>query len=121
MIIGAGATKDGEHETYTWRGRGGPFELLLGPRTFAPSRTSVEVAEEIQIRPGDTVIDVGCGSGGLAFIAERLGAGRVLGTDLNEEAVRYARRNAASLGVADRVEFHHGSLFEPLGDLQADV
>jgi SAM-dependent methyltransferase len=117
----AGTDIDGEHETYTWRGRGGPFELLLGPRTFAPSRTSVEVAEEIQIQPGDTVIDVGCGSGVLAFIAERLGAGRVLGTDLNDEAVRFARRNAQSLGVADHVEFHHGSLFEPLGDVHADV
>ncbi len=107
--------------TFTWRGRGGPFDLLLGPRTFAPTRTSVEVAEEIQVKRGDTVIDVGSGSGVLAFIAERLGAGRVFGTDMNEEAVAYAQRNAQALGVADRVMFRHGNLFEPLEGVQADV
>src|SRR5205823_2139782 len=107
--------------TFSWRGRGGPFELLLGPRTFAPTRTSMEVAEEIRVRSGDTVIDVGCGSGVLAIVAARLGASRVYGTELNEEAVRFARRNAAALGLADRVEIRHGSLFEPLEGLEADV
>ncbi len=121
MVRHMTAIRDPETQTYTWRGRGGPFDLLLGPRTFAPSRTSVEVAEEIQIRPGDTVIDVGCGSGVLAFIAARLGAGHVFGTDVNEEAVRFARRNAEVLGVADRVEFRVGNLFEPLRGVQADV
>jgi SAM-dependent methyltransferase len=107
--------------TYEWRGRGGPFELQLGPKTFAPTRTSMEVAEELRVSPGDTVFDIGCGSGVLAIVAAMLGAGRVYGTEVNEEAVRYARRNAEALGVGDRVEFHHGSLYEPLGDLRADI
>jgi SAM-dependent methyltransferase len=79
------------------------------------------VAEGLRVEPGDTVIDIGCGSGVLAIVAALLGAGRVYGTEVNEEAVGYARRNAEALGVADRVEIHHGSLFEPLGDLKADV
>ena len=107
--------------TYVWKGRGGPFDLLIGPRTFAPTRTSMEVAESLRVSPGDTVIDVGCGSGVLSIVAAKLGAAKVYGTEVNEEAVEYARRNAAALGVADRVEIRHGSLYEPLGDLQADV
>jgi SAM-dependent methyltransferase len=106
---------------YRWKGRGGPFDLMIGPKTFAPTRTSMEVAEELRVKPGDTVIDIGCGSGVLAIVAALLGAGRVYGTEVNEEAVQYARRNAEALGVADRVEIHHGSLYEPLGDLRADV
>jgi release factor glutamine methyltransferase len=94
---------------------------MIGPKTFAPTRTSMEVAEGLRVEPGDTVIDIGCGSGVLAIVAALLGAGRVYGTEVNEEAVGYARRNAEALGVADRVEIHHGSLFEPLGDLKADV
>jgi len=110
-----------EATSYQWTGRGGPFELLLGRRTFAPSRTSEEVAEGLEIRPGDTVIDVGCGSGVLSFVAAKLGARRVYGTEVNEEAVRFARLNARRLGLSDRVEFRHGSLFEPLEQMEADV
>ena len=110
-----------EATSYRWTGRGGPFELLLGRRTFAPTRTSEEVAEGLEIRPGDTVIDVGSGSGVLSFVAAKLGARRVYGTEVNEEAVRFARLNARRLGLTDRVEFRHGSLFEPLESIEADV
>jgi release factor glutamine methyltransferase len=110
-----------EVTSYTWNGRGGPFELLLGRRTFAPTRTSEEVAEGLEIRPGETVIDIGSGSGVLSFVAAKLGALRVYGTELNEEAVHFARLNAQRLGLADRVEFRHGSLFEPLTEIEADV
>jgi protein-L-isoaspartate O-methyltransferase len=106
---------------YTWRGRSGPFELLLGPKTFAPTRTSMEVAEELRVEPGDTVIDVGCGSGVLSLVAARLGARRVYGTEVNAEAAEFARRNATLLGVGDRVHIRHGNLFEPLDGVEADV
>ncbi len=114
-------TAASEGTSYTWTGRGGPFELLLGRRMFAPTRTSEEVAEGLDIRPGDTVIDIGSGSGVLSFVAAKLGALRVYGTEVNEEAVHFARLNAGRLGLTDRVEFRHGSLFEPLAEIEADV
>src|SRR5207244_10832517 len=46
-----------------WKGRGGPFPLLLTPGVFAPTHTSRTLAEALEIGPDDTVIDVGCGSG----------------------------------------------------------
>jgi len=109
-----------EEWPYTWEGRGGPFAILLAPGVFAPTRTSFEVAEGITINPGDTVIDVGSGSGVLSFVAARLGAGRVFGTEINPRAVEMARRNAALLGIAT-VDFREGSLFEPLTGIRADV
>src|SRR5690348_8438098 len=114
-------TAGSDGTSYTWTGRGGPFDLLLGRQMFAPTRTSEEVAEGLDIRPGDTVIDIGSGSGVLSFVAAKLGARRVYGTELNEEAVRFARLNAGRLGLTDRVEFRHGSLFEPLSEIAADV
>jgi release factor glutamine methyltransferase len=57
----------------------------------------------------------------LSFVAARLGAARVIGCDISEEAVEIARINAKQLGLDDRVEFRTGSLLEPVDDLQADV
>jgi len=95
-----------EEWPYTWEGRGGPFTILLGPGVFAPTRTSFEVAEGITINPGDTVIDVGSGSGVLSFVAARLGAGKVFGTEINPRAVEMARRNAALLGQITAPALH---------------
>jgi SAM-dependent methyltransferase len=107
--------------TYTWEGRGGPFNLILDPDVFAPTYTSREVAEGLIIHPGETVIDVGSGSGVLSFVAARLGAARVFGTDINARAVELARRSAKLLGLDHAIEFRQGSLFEPLAGIRADV
>jgi ribosomal protein L11 methyltransferase len=47
-----------------------------------------------RVRPGDSVIDYGCGSGILAIIAARLGAGRIFGVDIDPVAVTTAHENA---------------------------
>jgi methylase of polypeptide subunit release factors len=104
-----------------WTGRTGPFEFRVNPGVFAPTHTSRTIAEALEVEPGDTVIDVGCGSGVLSFVAARLGAHRVIGCDISEEAVAVARRNAADLGLDDTCEFRVGSLFDPVRDLRADV
>ncbi|HEY7659126.1 MAG TPA: methyltransferase domain-containing protein [Actinomycetota bacterium] len=104
-----------------WKGRTGPFRILVDPGVFAPTHTSRTLAEAIEIEPGDVVIDVGSGSGVLSFVAARLGAGRVVGVDLSEEAVAVARRNAQTLGLTDRVEFRVGNLLDPVRDMKANV
>ncbi|HEX2049352.1 MAG TPA: methyltransferase domain-containing protein [Actinomycetota bacterium] len=110
-----------ETRTLEWKGRTGPFPLTLTPLVFAPSSTSAVLADALEIRPGETVIDVGCGSGVLSFVAARLGAGRVYGCDASSEAVEAARANARALGLDDRVEFRAGNLLEPVRDVSADV
>jgi SAM-dependent methyltransferase len=104
-----------------WTGRTGPFEVHVNPGVFAPTHTSRTIAEVLEVGPDDTVIDVGCGSGVLSFVAARLGAQRVIGCDISEEAVDVARLNARRLGLDDRVEFRVGSLLDPVRDLEADV
>jgi SAM-dependent methyltransferase len=110
----------GVHE-YVWEGRGGPFAILLQQQVFAPTHTSREVAEGLIVHPGETVIDVGCGSGVLSFVAARLGAATVYGTDLNPEAIQLAGLNAERLGLAGRVQARLGSLFEPVDGIKANV
>lgn len=109
------------YEEREWKGRTGPFSYLLNPGVFAPTHTSRTIAEALEIEPSDTVIDVGCGSGVLSFVAARLGAGRVIGCDISEEAVLVAKENARRLGLEDRVEFRVGSLLDPVRGERASV
>jgi SAM-dependent methyltransferase len=104
-----------------WKGRTGPFTVSLGEGVFHPSHTSRTIAEALDIEPGETVIDVGCGSGVLSFVAARLGARHVIGTDLSGEAVEVARENAVALGLQDTVEFRVGNLLDPVRGEQANV
>ena len=64
------------------------------------------------ITPGCSVLDYGCGSGILAIAAAKLGAGEVLGIDIDEKAVEAARDNAERNATTIRLQ-HSGV---PLGD-----
>jgi SAM-dependent methyltransferase len=104
-----------------WKGRTGPFTLLLTPRVFEPTHTTRVLANAIEIQPGEIVLDVGCGSGVLSFVAANLGAGRVVGCDASPDAVLASQENAVRLGLADRTEFREGNLLDPVRDVTADV
>jgi len=116
-----GEAPNGPPGEMAWKGRTGPFTILVDPGVFAPTHTSRTIAEALEIEPGDTVIDVGCGSGVLSFVAARMGAERVIGCDLSAPAVDVARENARRLGLEGRVEFRVGNLLEPVRGIQADV
>ena len=108
--------------TFRWKGREGPMDLRVSGSTFTPSTISSLLAKFLAIKPGDTVIDVGCGSGILAIVAAKLGAGHVYATDVSPDVVEVGRANAEEQGVADRITFFCGSLFDALPEgLEADV
>ncbi|MDH3644556.1 MAG: methyltransferase domain-containing protein, partial [Gammaproteobacteria bacterium] len=59
-----------------------------------------------QIAEGHTIVDYGCGPGGLAMeLARRVGSsGKVIGLDINPEFLARAGARAQSEGLADRIE-----------------
>lgn len=75
---------------------------------------------EKYLKPGEKVLDVGCGSGILSIIAARLGASRVLGIDIDDEAVTASEENGERNDVMDIARFQIGDLTEGV-DFQADV
>lgn len=63
------------------------------------------------LKAGDSVFDVGSGSGILSIISSFLGAGFVHGMDIDEVAVRAAKENAEKNGIGeDRLVFTCGNL-----------
>lgn len=72
------------------------------------------------VRPGDTVLDVGSGSGVLALFACQAGAGRVHCVE-RDPVIAVARELAAANGFADRIVFHKCDASDLQLDGQVDV
>jgi len=63
------------------------------------------VCRKLQLRPGHSVVEAGCGWGALAlYMAKRYGV-RVKAFNVSQEQLAFARERAAREGLTDRVEF----------------
>jgi len=67
--------------------------LAFGTGSHPTTRLCMEWLEA-HPAPGKTVLDYGCGSGILAMVATTLGAGRVVGVDIDPQAIVSAKDNA---------------------------
>lgn len=77
---------------------------------------------EENIKEGDSVIDVGTGSGILMIAADRLGASEVYGTDIDELAVESAKENLELNGISeDRAKVYLGNLVTVVNGKKFDV
>jgi len=79
--------------------------------------------EFAQIKPGDTVVDLGSGAGNDAFVARSIVGekGKVIGIDMTEPMIEKARKNAEKLGFTN-VEFRLGDIESmPIENETADV
>ena len=71
----------------------------------AQSDKKAHIAAKLALDPGMTVLDIGCGWGGMALYLHQHTGADVLGVTLSEEQLKVARRRAAEAGVADHVRF----------------
>lgn len=76
--------------------------LAFGTGTHATTALCLEWLESIDLT-GKTVIDFGCGSGILAIAAIKLGATKVVGIDIDPQAITASKDNATRNGVADQL------------------
>ncbi|MGW4912063.1 class I SAM-dependent methyltransferase [Streptomyces sp. NPDC004270] len=94
------------------------YEIVLGPSMVyscayweddgtleTAQRDKLElVCQKLDLRPGQRLLDVGCGWGSLAIHAAREHGVSVVGVTLSQEQAAYARKRVADEGLTDRVE-----------------
>ncbi|EGQ8042663.1 50S ribosomal protein L11 methyltransferase [Vibrio alginolyticus] len=79
--------------------------LAFGTGTHPTTALCLEWLESMDLS-GKTVIDFGCGSGILAIAAIKLGAEKVIGIDIDPQALLASKDNAERNGVADKLEVY---------------
>ena len=71
----------------------------------AQADKKAHIAAKLALEPGQRVLDIGCGWGGLALYLHQKAGVDVLGITLSEEQLKIARERAAAAGVSDHVRF----------------
>jgi release factor glutamine methyltransferase len=93
-----------------------PDVLIPRPETELIIEAALSVVEDRNRQV--MIIDLCTGSGCIAVsLAKELASAHVIATDASERALAVARENARDHGVADRIRYLEGDLFDPLEEL----
>lgn len=89
-----------------------PQPRLDVPYVPTPDDVVDKMLEVAKVSRNDTLYDLGCGDGRIVVTAARKYGARGTGIDINPQRIEEARSNARNAGVADKVQFRVGNLFE---------
>ena len=87
---------------------------------YEPAEDSFLFGENLKVKGGDAVLDLGTGCGILGILAAKK-ATQVLAVDLNPYAIRCAKENSKLNGVFDNMNFVQGDLFTSLSKITFDL
>ena len=82
------------------------------PYITTPQRVVERMLAMAEVSSDDVVYDLGSGDGRFVITAAQQFGARGVGVEIDAQLVRVARSNAGLAGVADRVEFRRGNLFD---------
>jgi len=86
---------------------------LTVPYEPSPPRVVETMLKLAKVGKDDIVCDLGCGDGRIVVMAaKKFDAKKGIGYDIDPERIRECKENAEQAGVADKVQFIHGSIFD---------
>lgn len=92
----------------------------VNPSVYEPAEDTFLLADNLDVQKEERVLELGTGCGLLAILAAGAGA-QVIATDISPTALACAKENASAHGVADRIDFRLGNLFEPVEGERFDL
>jgi ribosomal protein L11 methyltransferase len=84
-------------------------KMAFGTGHHETTYMMVDIMSDLDFK-GKKVFDYGCGTGILAILAAKLGAGEVHSIDIEQESYENTLENAETNDVADLIEVQHGTL-----------
>lgn len=93
--------------------------MAFGTGTHETTWMCTEAIEK-HMNKGDTLYDIGCGSGILSIVAVKLGAKKVTGVDLDPVSIKTSKENIEINHVSDKIDIREGNLLEVI-DEKADI
>ena len=97
----------------------GKFEIETDDLVYIPSDDTFLLAENLEIKEGQRVLEIGTGSGLVSMYASLL-SDDVTATDINYNALELAEKNF-KLNNIGTIKLEFGDLFEPVKDKKFDV
>ncbi|WP_407423521.1 HemK2/MTQ2 family protein methyltransferase [Methanobrevibacter sp.] len=95
------------------------FIINTHENVYVPAEDSYLLAENLEIKRGQSVLEIGTGSGIVAMYASKL-TDKVTATDINFDAITLAESNFKENNI-DNIELLFGNLFEPVKNRKFDV
>ena len=95
------------------------FKINIDDNVYIPAEDSYLLADNLEIKQGQSVLEIGTGSGIVAMYASRL-TDNITVTDINFDACELARKNFEDNGI-ENIEILFGNLFEPVKNRKVDV
>lgn len=99
--------------------KAGKFEIETDELVYIPSDDTFLLAENLEIKEGQSVLEIGTGSGLVSMYASLL-TDNVTATDINYNALELADKNF-KLNNIDTIRLEFGDLFEPVKNEKFDV
>jgi len=88
-------------------------EFLVTEGVTRPSIQSVYLLSHWKVNPGESVLDIGTGSGVQAIFAAEI-SDHIVATDISAKSVEAAKLNVQRHGLQDKIEVRLGDLFAPI-------
>ena len=95
------------------------FIINTDDNVYIPAEDSYLLADNLLIKEGQSVLEIGTGSGIVAMYASKL-TDEITVTDINFDACQLAEKNFRENGI-ENIEVLFGNLFEPVKDRKFDV
>src|SRR3990170_448205 len=91
------------------------YVFVVDENVYEPAEDSFLFAENLDVKEGEMVLDMGTGCGILSVLAAKK-ASSVLAVDLNLHALRCAKESAVLNDTRSKMSFLRGDLFTPLSE-----